>query len=352
MTNTEELAKLLRERSEHDRLPPGPVLHERIARRRRLRAAGTAAVVVALAVAVAAPFSLLRGGGDRQSVADPPPTIDASERMPAAFTGGYRLADSKESVLPAGNEFTYTFTPETYDFKLMLWCDSQLGSRLRAFIGGKQVETDYCEPAGKRGEIFPSTHSYPVADKQRLWQEQFGVQVGTPVTVTVKVHTGQDENPDPLPPSAPGLARLLLYVAVPFDEYPFPDPPRTIPRITEDSTSPDQTVINYVDAFKLASRKNPINGYYAFSVLRQPGRDINVMLHARGPGILRVVVNQQVEVEKMEYWDWDGLGWGILIDQALLPAGQWVAIGIYAEHFSAPVWRVTATDSPEQPKGG
>ncbi|GAA1032976.1 hypothetical protein GCM10009557_33240 [Virgisporangium ochraceum] len=355
--NTEDLVRLLDERSSHDRLPPGPALYDRIAHRRRRRAAGTAAFAVVLVLVVAAPVLLTRGGGSGgDPVGDPShgsgrPTNE-TERTPAAYTGGYRLVDSRASVLPAGNTFTYTFTPTTYDFKLMLWCDSARGSRLRAFIAGRQVETDYCEPAGKRGEFFPGTRSRPVAEKQKFWEDEFGVRVGTPVTVTVRVHTGTDEQPDPEPPTASGVARLLVYEAVPFAEYPFPEPPRSIPRITTDPVMPGETVINYRDAFELLQRDDPVNGYYPFSVTRQPGRDIKLSLDARGPGVLRIVVDQRVEVFMMEYWEWRNAGWSITIDPGLLPAGRSVAVGIYAVHFTAPVWRVTATDVPEQPRGG
>ena len=122
--------------------------------------------------------------------------------------------------MPAGNTFTYTFTPETYDFKLMLWCDSAWGSRLRAFIADQEVVTDYCEPAGRRQDFFPGAR--PTDENGRgCGRTGSASRVGTPVTVTVRVHTGLDER-DPEPPTTSGEARLLVYEAVPFDEYPFP----------------------------------------------------------------------------------------------------------------------------------
>ena len=99
--NTDDLVQLLDERSAHDRLPPGPALYDRIGRRRRRRAAGTAAVAVVLVLVVAAPVLLTRGGGPRGDPVGPTraqgsgrPTNEA-ERTPAAYTGGYRLTDSR-----------------------------------------------------------------------------------------------------------------------------------------------------------------------------------------------------------------------------------------------------------------
>lgn len=363
MPHTDDLIRLLQERSEHDRLPPGPALRERIARRRRLRAAGTTAAVVALVAAVALPVGHLRGDG--HSVADPsppppPPTAtatrpaNAADRTPLEFTNGYRLADSVSSTLPAGNTFTYTFTPQSYDFELMLWCDSVSGSRVRAFVNGKQAKTDYCEPAGKRLEINETQHSRPVVRKQQMWQEDFGVQVGTPVTVMVKVHTGLDEDPDPNPPTAPGTARLLLYLPVAFTDFPLPEPPRTVPLLDRSPVVAGGTEINRVDALDQVTARdgNAVNGHYAFSVTRQAGRDISISLEANGPGVLRIVVDQRVEAQAMAFWNWNGLEYRFTIDPALLPVGKSVAVGVFAEHFTAPVWRVTAFDVEQDTRSG
>lgn len=40
------------------------------------------------------------------------------------------------------------------------------------------------------------------------------------------------------------------------------------------------------------------------------------------------------------------IGQGVLHECLADPAVTEVAIGIYAEHFTAPVWRVTAVDVP------
>jgi hypothetical protein len=365
MVDTDDLVRLLRERSVHDRLPPGPALYDRIARRRRHRAAGTAAVAVALALVVTAyvtaPLALTRGG-DGHRVADPPgPTpvpsasgrpADAAERTPATYTGGYKLADSRQSLLPAGNTFTYTFTPESYGFRLMLWCDSAVGNRLRAFINDKQVLTDYCEPAGRRQDFHPGERSEPMSVRQEVWQ-WFGVEVGQPVTVTVKVHGGLDDDPQP-PIDTPGTARLLLYVPVPFDEYPFPPPPRVVHRC-EVSLPPvnDERMINSLDMQDMATRDGTSpNGYFAFSVTRQPGREIRLQIHACGPGIVRVVVNQTTEVWRTEFWDWNVAGYYFSIDDNLLPVGQPVAIGIETSSFTVGLWWAAAVDAPPARRGG
>jgi hypothetical protein len=54
----------------------------------------------------------------------------------------------------------------------------------------------------------------------------------------------------------------------------------------------------------------------------------------------------------MEFWDWNRFGYSVTIDESLLPVGQSTAVGIYAESFTAPVWRVTANDVPLQARGG
>lgn len=360
MVDTDDLVRLLNERSTHDRLPPGPALHDRIARRRRNRVAGTAAVAVALALAVAAPLALTRGG-DGHRVADPPgPPVpsasgrpaDAAERTPAAYTGGFKLADSRQSVLPAGNTFTYTFTPESYGFRLMLWCDSAVGNRLRAFIDDKQVLTDYCEPAGRREELYSGVRAEPMSQRQEAWQS-LGVEVGRPVTVTVKVHSGLDEDPQP-PIDTPGVARLLLYVPVPFDEYPFPPPPRFVQRCgVSFPPANDERVINSLDMQDMATRDGTSpNGYFAFSVTRQPGREIRLRLHVCAPGIVRVTVNQQTEILRAEFWDWNGSGYEFTVDDNLLPVGQSIAIGFETSSFTVGLWSVAAVDAPPTPRGG
>jgi hypothetical protein len=363
MVNTDDLVEILRERSVHDRLPPGAGLYERIVRSRRRRFAGRAAVVVALFAAVAVPFAVLQTGGGRSGVADPsatdpapPPPVETTrptndaERMPAEYTAGYRLAASRDATLPAENTFTYTFTPASYDFQLLLWCDSARGSRLRASVNGRSVVTDYCEPAGKRQEITPYVHSQAPNLKQQSW-EHFGVRQNVPVTVTVTVYSGFDESPAPA--TAPGRARLLLYLPVAFADYPFPPAPKVITPYGEDPPVVGEIRINRMDAFELAITQNaPTNHYHAFSVTRQSGRDVRVTVESRGPGVVRIRVDQRVEVLKMEFWDWNGFSYSFTIDESLLPIGRSTALSIDTEGFTAPVWRVTADDVPVQPKGG
>ena len=361
MVDTDDLAQLLDERSTHDRLPPGPALHDRIARRRRNRVAGTAAVAVALALAVAAPLALTRGG-DGHRVADPPgpPPVpsasgrpaDAAERTPAAFTGGFKLADSRQSVLPAGNTFTYTFTPESYGFRLMLWCDSAVGNRLRAFINDKQVLTDYCEPAGRRQDFYPGERSESMSTRQEVWRS-FGVEVGRPVTVTVRLHSGLDDDPQP-PLDVAGTARLLLYVPVPFDEYPLPPAPRFMQRCGVIPPSMNgERVINSLDMLEMATRDGTSpNGYFAFSVTRQVGRQIHLQIRSCAPGVVRVMVNQTTEIWRMEFWDWTGAGYYFPIDDNLLPVGQPIAISFETSSFTAGLWSATAVDAPSTTGGG
>jgi hypothetical protein len=349
MPTTAELAELLHERSGHDRPGPDlPDLHRRIARRRAARfTAGAVAVVALVAVAVVTPIALSRHTQDDQRIGGPP-TRSADDRTPAEYTGGYRLADTRVAVLPAENTFAYTFTPTSYDFELMLWCDSAGDNRLRAFINEMQVLTDYCEPDGRRQEIMPTVHADPMSAKQARWSA-FGVRPDQPVTVTVRVHSGLDD--DPRPATAVGTAKLLLYLPVPVTDYPFPPRPPTLRGfgpVEQDLTAP---VINVIDATQCPR----LDCYMPLSVVKKPGRAIEMTIEAHGPGVVHVEANH-VEVRTVEFWDWNGFSLTITVDPDTVAPdvrpGDQYTVAVRTGYFTAPVWRLVVRDAPPQRPGG
>jgi hypothetical protein len=346
MPTASDLIDMLRERSEHPPAAPGlHALHRRIRRRRAVRRAGVALAVIALTVVAVVPVAVnVRGAADR-GTAEPPP-VPAADRTPLEYTGGYRLADIRVAVLPAENTFTFTFTPASYDFVLMFWCDSDRGSRIRAFVGENEVLTDYCEPDGRRQTI--QQMEYGNQDRYRTMWEGRGVRTNQPVTVTVRVHAGRDE--DPQPATAGGTAKLLLYLPVPIAEYPFPPAPATVPPFTPLEPQPGEPIINAIDAVQWDA-----NAYAPLSVIKKPGRHIGITVEFHGPGLVHVYANN-VEVKTLACWEWEGFSYGMTVDpDKVAPEvapGGWFTVSIRTEYFTAPVWRLVVADVPPAQPGG
>jgi hypothetical protein len=301
--------------------------------------------LVALAVA---PMVVLRteGTGNRTGGPPAPAGPTAADRTPAEYTQGYRLADARVAELPRENTFTYTFTPTSYDFELMLWCDSDRGNRLRAFIADREVLTDYCEPDGRRQEVMPLTHSDPLPQKRERWT-RFGVVVNEPVTVTVKVHAGMDDLPQVA--TASGTAKLLLYLPVLFADYPFPPRPARIQRFDPVLPDPARPVINMFDATGA-----PVNGYAPLTVTKRPGRSIELGVNVHGPGVVRLYANN-VLVRTVECWDWVGVDMTMAVDPDVVAPtvapGAPFTVAIETEHFTAPVLQLIVRDAPPQAAG-
>lgn len=350
MPSTADLVDLLRERSEHPEhnraMPALPDLHRRISRRRRARLTTAAVAVLALLTVAAVPIVVARSAGSGDRIGGPA-VPQADDRAPAEYTFGYRLADSKASPLPAGNTFTYTFTPTSYDFELMLWCDAERGNRLRAFIGEHQVLTDYCEPDGRRQEVAPFSHSEPVAAKQAIWSA-LGVVPNQPVTVTVRVHAGMDD--DPQVATATGTAMLLLYLPVPFADYPFPPRPSKLGELPQVTAEPGEPVINTVDA----AQAGP-NAYAPLSVVKKPGRDISMTIYGGGPGVARLYANH-VLVYTLEFWDWNGFFFTVDVDPDVVAPqvalGAEFTVAVQTDDFTAPLWQLVVRDVPARQPGG
>jgi hypothetical protein len=347
VATTSDLVDLLDQRSDHPPAPPPSpdALHRRIGRRRTARMAAGALAIVALAVVAAVPVAVNRDRATGRGTAEPP-SVSAADRTPLEYTGGYRLADTRVAALPAENTFTYTFTPTSYDFVLMFWCDSDSGNRIRAFVGDVQVLTDYCEPDGRRQTIQPMLYG-DQAHRQFVWQFA-GVTVNQPVTITAKVHAGRDE--DPQPATASGTAKLLLYLPVPIAEYPFPPAPATITPFAPVQPQPGESIINAIDAVQWSA-----NVYAPLSVMKKPGRHVGITVEFHGPGLVHVFANH-LEVKTLVSWDWEGFTYSISVDPDTVapevPPGEWFTVAVRTEYFTAPVWRLVVADVPPARPGG
>jgi hypothetical protein len=342
-----DLIDVLRQRSEDPPAPPPGLdaLHRRIGRRRTARWAAGALAIVALTVVAAVPVVVDRGGATGRGTAEPP--VNAADRTPLEYTGGYRLADTRVAALPTENTFTYTFTPTSLDFVLMFWCDSDHGSRIRAFVGDKQVLTDYCEPDGRRQPIQPMV--YGDQAHNRIAWGMSGVTVDQPVTITARVHAGRDE--DPQPATASGTAKLLLYLPVPIADYPFPPAPATIRPFSAVYLPPGQSIINEIEAGQWGN-----NAYAPLSVVKKPGRHIGLNVELHGPGLVHVYANH-VEVKTLACWDWqEGFLYSFTVDPDTVapevPSGGWFTVAVRTEYFTAPVWKLVVADVPPAQPGG
>jgi hypothetical protein len=318
MPTTSDLIDMLRERSEHPPAAPSlDGLHRRIGRRRVARNAGVAVAAVALAAVALVPA--VRVGGPGTGLGGEPP---------APYAGALRLVAAQRAPVPDESTFGYTFTPTSYEFEFGLLCAAGPTGRVEASVNGRRVATQDCSIMGPHRPFEQVVHIDPPAPERHRWRD-YGVVLNQPLTVTVTVVAGAQ------PMTAHGYATLLVYGPAPRGDYP-----------REASAPPGTALINSVDALAWGANGSH---HMLFSVRKVPGRHIAIMVEAYGKGEVDVYANRAPQ-RSLKFPTDDLSNMVINIDPTTVapevPDGEEFTVGVDTRDFAAPLWRISALDTP------
>ncbi|TYB35482.1 hypothetical protein FXF50_23945 [Micromonospora sp. AP08] len=347
------------------------MLHRRIARQRRVRAAGVAAAVL-LATTGTSVGLVTRQPADStpspmasMSSAAPAPTATASPVPPPAdellpeYLRGHRRILAREMTLPRQSSITFTFTPETADFQLGIRCDDRLGAGsapgrsdhlIQVTVSKAVIGTGDCSSSPQRDAMLVDAG---MNGHYHRWSD-LGVRAGKPVTVTVKIGkplVADNRDPRPGDPShLTGTMAVGVYTPVPFEQFPIPPRPAELVDLdtagelaTGNPGQPFPDQLGQLDARTTASP----NGSHQLD-LAMP-LQLDIFICAVAPGRIRVLVDGK-EVERRAFYDWTGECWtgGALAAEYDLPpkfkvparTGQRVTVTVTADSFTVPGWRV------------
>jgi hypothetical protein len=318
MPTTSDLIDLLRERSEH---PPASAgldgLHRRIGRRRVARSAVVAVAAVALAAVALVPA--VRGGGPGTGLGGEPP---------APYAGALQLVAAQRASVPDESTFSYTFTPTSYEFEFGLLCAAGPTGRVEASVNGRPMATQSCSTMGPDRPFEQVVHIDPPVLERHRWRD-YGVVLNQPLTVTVTVVAGAP------PMTEDGYVTLLVYGPAPHGDYP-----------REVSAPPGTTLINSVDALAWGTNESH---HMLFSVRKVPGRHIAIIVEAYGKGEVAVYANGAPQ-RSLKFQTDDLSNVVISIDPAKVapevPDGEEFTVGVDTRGFAAPLWRISALDTP------
>ena len=247
-------------------------------RRRRAATAG-AALAAVVAVVVATPTSVQVPQSIPESVgSSPTPTAKTIEGFPEYFEGA-RVVAAASASLP-DTTATLTFVPKTLDLVAFTRCDPP------------EVWASLVLPDG----------GYAVGGCGREWGDKeawaaSGIRVGEPTTLVLKARaTIRSENgrmmDGPLPAS--GTIAVAIAERVPFEEYPLPPRPATLPPL---ATAPIGTDV-------VTTVRNAPDDPLAPRTVEVAWEEIlNFSAHLQTPGNLRVLVNGRLlmNCEKWTY---------------------------------------------------
>ncbi|MCZ7440194.1 hypothetical protein O7598_27585 [Micromonospora sp. WMMC241] len=347
------------------------VLHRRITRQRRVRAAGVAAAVV-LASSATSVGLVARQPADSTpsppastSSASPAPTVTpgpaptpAGELLPE-YLRGHRRVLAREVVLPGQSTVTLTFTPDATDFRLGINCDDRLRAGavpgrsdhlIQVAVGRKVVGTGDCGSSMLPG---PALVDAGMNGHYAQWSE-LGIRAGKPVTIVVRIGKPvATDNADARPGAATHLAGALgvgVYTPVPFEQFPMPPrPPELVDldTVAESATgNPGEPFPNELGAIDARTAASP-NGSYRLD-LAMP-LQLNIYVCAVAPGRIRVLVDGK-EVERRAFYDWSGecgTGGALASEYDLPPrfkvpvrTGKRVTVTVVADSFTVAGWQV------------
>ncbi len=293
-----DLRELLDERSAN---PPSPEvmrlaqIEKRISRRRRLRVAAIAAVVL-----------VFFGGYALRPAPDPAPPL-ATFDFPQ-WRNGARLVGATSVPLKDGRA-SITWTPTSLDITPAVSCGPQT-RRPRISV----LTTGTHEAAGLScGEGISSSRYRD----EREWRDG-GLKVGESATLTA-VSDG----------TATGTLSFAVYEQVPFGEYPLP-------------TGPDPATIKAVScplpAGRTAVRSDPGDPRKPMSVTIDWSDYIAYHAVAQTPGLLRIDI-EGLPLDTVEFWDYDAKEAGSVWypgSARLLKPGDRVTLTLTPEYFTGP----------------
>ncbi len=238
-----------------------------------------------LAIAAMAVGSLIVNVGEARPEPDRPadggvttassPNGKTIEGFPE-YVNGTRVLAAASASLPETTA-SLTFVPTTHDLVFISRCDSSDMWIYLTFPSGAESR-----PCGSPSEV-PSEESL----------SSLGIKVGESVTVVFKADGVGRPSKGEAPASLPASGSMAVAVAeqVPFDKYPLPPKPATLPPLV---TVPDAD--NTV-------RNTPGNPLAPRTVKVDWQQKLTFFAQMQTPGILRVLVNGR-EVTKCMKWDY------------------------------------------------
>ncbi|MGR6322018.1 hypothetical protein Q2K19_15575 [Micromonospora soli] len=271
---------------------PDEIIHQarpsavrrRIARARRRRAAATGSAVAAVAVLVGVvmsglgvPRHLPDRPADGAPTVSPSPTARTIEGFPE-YLNGARVLSAASASLP-DTTATLTFVPTTHDLVFFTRCDPpELDAQLILPDGGMA--------GGRCG----SSHG-GFTEKGLSFA---GIRVGKPATIRLEaIGTLSLTRPPRLGPlPATGTFAVAVGERIPFDEYPLPPRPATLPPLAIPPGA-DTTV-----------RSTPGDALAPRTIEVRSRKRLTFFAQMQTPGTLRVMANGR-EVTSCVKWNYD-----------------------------------------------
>lgn len=308
----------------------------RAVRRRQVGIAAAAAAVAVVAVAVP---GLTRGPNGAPPVNTPSPVATPGEQdppLPEYLRGGHLLA-SAQVADPQGTALT--FSPTTLAFGLVASCAGAAPGLSLAYgttatplavvrLNGHRLDGLTCLP-----DALGTDGDADFGQVATDWAGDFGVVVGQPSQLTVGYPDGATQ---------PGTRwRLAVYESVPFDAFPFPDPPSPLPQLSE-------SLLAHVDGGRLLldSGPHPADPQgFSYTVPVQHG--LAVATETAAPGALRMYVGDRLV--------WSGRSWDyqlataradLTLDELGIQPGDDVTLRFEADRYPPRTYRVMVYDLP------
>lgn len=267
----------------------------RIADRRRHR------TIAAIAASFVVVLATLAGYGltvQRDSAPTPAtrPTLRTIETFPEYTNGLKVLAAAQGPVI--GGEVSLLWTPTDWNYQILVRCDrtNNVGVMVFVVINGILSGGRTCTA---QPDQMPA-----LTEQGRL---ERGMELGKPVTVTVRTERAEDRGRLVEPSTAVDLPDAVMAIAVaepvPFAEYVFPDRPAELEKLRDHGSGrADQEVT-------IASLPDPnatVTATVKWSAL------VGLSLQTQTPGTMTIEVNG-VQVIERTWWDYRSVGYGMTL---------------------------------------
>lgn len=324
-----DLRELMRERSSVAEVTNGEdrvvQVHRRIARARRRRMAGAALGVFAVVGALAVAASLPPGGP--QPAPQPAVTGNPIGDFPE-YAYGARLQASVVGELP-DNEVSVTVVPDPAGLIFVPRCSTPLWIDIA--VEGRTVSRFTCHSSDAGWHGFENVPSL---------LDLLGLEPGSPVTFTVTATHGVGSGVPEVPlPETGSFALAVMRRGVPFEEYPLPPRPDTLPAL--EGTYGRPVILELTP--DPADPQRVVSGTFAWS----PSYELVVA--SQTPGFLHVSIAGS-PVMTHERWDYQQGSQPLPLNDAVLPGipeGTMVTITAEPEYMTGAwaVWIVRGVTS-------
>ena len=296
-----------------------------IARRKRARVVGSAALTVLVGAGV---FGVVRPT-ERQAA---PPATSAVTGLPTYHQGG-RLIGQTQLTAKVGDERTFDITPTSFELLTTSTCSPDTADPVDVItkVNGKVLTSGACYGEG----------SGPFEDGGQLWK-RYGVTLGRPATVTVKIGLLDLPAGARTADSSAITVRVGFYQAVPAGEYPLPPrPARVMPPaggFAISGSTPRRDVVNFEPGTQPVGSFSRVMAYHA---------DLVAELRAWAPGLVRLSVNGRA-VTGAATWTYAANAAGLDLSPATLREagiavpkdGETFTLTVKTERFQDPAWQV------------